>query len=76
MSGETLVPDLLEEPSMGLLSGVLPSRRDPFWDVEGRGVRRRRLLRRVQAFLAWIDLGAMLLLVLAGPPPFHLPALF
>jgi hypothetical protein len=61
---------------MGLLSGVLPNHRDPHWDLEGRGVRRRRRLRRAQALLAWIDLTGMLLLVLVGPAPFHLPNLF
>ena len=61
---------------MSLLSGVLPRQRDPFWDLDGRGVRRRRRLRRAQAVLAWLDLGAMLLLVVAGPPAFHLHRLF
>jgi hypothetical protein len=64
---------------MGLLSGVLPNHRDPFWDLEGRGVRRRRRLRRAQAFLAWLCLAAVVLLVVVGPAPFHLaflPRLF
>ncbi len=62
---------------MGLLSVVLPGRRrDPLWDLEGSGVRRRRQIRRVQALLAWIDLGAVLVLGLIGPPPFHLPTPF
>jgi hypothetical protein len=62
---------------MGLLTGVLPRRgHDPYWDLEGKGVRRRRRLRRLQAIFAWIDLGAMLLLVLAGPAAFRMPALF
>ena len=67
-----------EEPSMGLLSGVLPSnhRHDPFWGLEGRGVRRRRRLRRLQALLACLGLGAMLLLVLAGPAAYRVPPLF
>ncbi len=57
---------------MSLLSGVLPRHHDPHWDLEGRGVRRRRALRRLQATLAWIDLGAMLLLAIAGPHAFRL----
>ncbi len=61
---------------MGFLSIVLPRRRDPHWDLEGSGVRRRRTVRRVQALLAWIDLGAVLLLGLIGPLPFHLPTPF
>ncbi len=57
---------------MSLLSGVLPKRHDPHWDLEGRGVRRRRALRRLQAALAWVDLGAMLLLAVVGPQAFRL----
>jgi hypothetical protein len=78
MSATPRPPDLLEELSVGLLSGVLPNNHhhDPFWDLEGRGVRRRRRLRKLQAFLAWIALGAMLLLTLIGPPAFHVHALF
>lgn len=57
---------------MSLLTGVLPKRRDPNWDLEGRGVRRHRALRRLEAILAWIDLGAMLLLAILGPHAFRL----
>jgi hypothetical protein len=61
---------------MGLLAAVHPRRHDPFWDLEGRGVRRRRRLRRLQALLAWVDLGAIALLALAGPATFRIADLF
>ena len=58
---------------MGLFAGTLTRRRhDPYWDLEGKGVRRRRRLRRLQVLLAWVDLGAVAFLALAGPSAFHI----
>jgi len=61
---------------MGFMSAALGRNRDPFWDLEGKGVRRRRRLRRLQAVFAWIDLAAVLVLALAGPTAFRIHDLF
>ena len=50
-------------------------RHDPWWDVDGpaaRTHRRSRRLRRIQASLAMLDLGALTLVAVAGPPALRL----
>jgi hypothetical protein len=42
----------------------VPGRRhDPFWDMEGRGVRRHRRVRKVMTILILVALGALVVVV-------------
>jgi hypothetical protein len=43
------------------------TRHDPWWDLEGSDVRRRRRFRAVEAMLAWAALASVAMLALAGP---------
>ena len=55
------------------MSRWLPNRQsrvDPWWDLEGpaaRDTRRRSRFRRIEASLAWLAVGAMSALSIAGP---------
>jgi len=57
-SGENFVTALFKLPG---------GRRDPWWDLEGTDVRRRRRFRALEAALAWAALASVALLALAGP---------
>jgi len=49
---------------------IRPPRVDPWWDLEGpaaRETRRRDRFRRAEAALAWLAVGAISALTIAGP---------
>ena len=57
---------------MAFLFSSLGRRHDPWWDVDGIAARKRRRLRRIQASLAMVDLAALSLVAVVGPPALRL----
>jgi hypothetical protein len=57
---------------MAMWLASLGRRHDPWWDVDGVAARKRRKLRLIQASLAVLDLWAVTLVAVAGPPTMRL----
>jgi hypothetical protein len=47
---------------------LAPGRHDPFWDLDGAGVRRQRTQRRLTRYVVWVGVLAILAVVLTRLP--------